>query len=149
MPLAIDMNRTDASVRTAIRFPTPYEFDTPNQNHSALLQRAFSWEFIFGAFVPLSIVIIAIIYDIIAAAHIPKGIRTRVSYLASPFRQFLTLEDFDDVDVTLPPPVWKNRILSLLALVNAVGWLAYFAYACAVNDSIAAPQASIASLTWV
>lgn len=69
--------------------------------------------------------------------------------MASPFQNFVTLDDLENVNAALPQVVWKVRALSFLALGNSLGWMAYFAYACVVEDKIPAVEVLSVSVTWV
>lgn len=110
-----------------------------------------STEFVLSVFLPGIFIILTAIYDFLSAFSnsYPKAIRTVLSSIASPFRNFLTLEDLEDIDSPLPRPIWKTRALVSLALVNAVGWLAYFAYAAMKMELAPLLEAVIASAAWV
>jgi hypothetical protein len=85
----------------------------------------------------------------LSSIHLPKSFRITLSSLASPFQNFLTIDDLEDVDTIRPRPIWKIRTLSFLALANSVGWVAYFVYTCVVQENPLASEALIASLAWV
>ena len=108
-----------------------------------------SLEFILGAVLPGLIILVTLIYDFLSSIHLPKSFRITLSSLASPFQNFLTIDDLEDVDTIRPRPVWKIRTLSFLALANSVGWVAYFVYTCVVQENALASEALIASLAWV
>jgi hypothetical protein len=108
-----------------------------------------SLEFILGAVLPGLIILVTLIYDFSSSIHLPKSFKIVLSSLASPFQNFLTLDDLEDVDTVRPRPVWKIRILSFLALANSVGWVAYFVYTCVIQENALASEALIASLAWV
>jgi hypothetical protein len=109
------------------------------------LQSTHSLEFIL----PGSIIFVTIIYDVLSTIHFPKSCRTTLSSLASPFQNFVTVDDLENVNAALPLAVWKARTLSFLALGNSLGWMAYFVYACVVQDNIPAVEALSVSVTWV
>lgn len=106
-------------------------------------------EFVVRVVLPGSVAAVAVIHDWLSAIRFPKGVRALLSSIASPFHNFLTLEDLDDVDAPLPQPVWKTRTLSFLALANAVGWLAYLAYVCILEDGGSVVEGLVTSISWV
>ena len=112
-------------------------------------QSPHSLEFILEAVLPGLIILVMLIYDFLSSIHQPKSFRIALSSLASPFQNFLTIDDLEDVDTIRPRPVWKIRTLSFLALANSVGWVAYFVYTCVVQEDALASEALIASLAWV
>ena len=112
-------------------------------------QSSHSLEFILEAVLPGLIILVTLIYDFLSSIHLLKSFRIALSSLASPFQNFLTIDDLEDVDTIRPRPVWKIRTLSFLALANSVGWVAYFVYTCVVQENALASEALIASLAWV
>lgn len=106
-------------------------------------------EFVLGTVLPGLIILVTIIYDFLSPIRLPKHFRKALSSLASPFHNFLTVEDLDDVFATQPQPAWKIRTLSLLALTHSLGWLAYFMYTCVVQEDSLAIDALIGCATWV
>lgn len=110
-----------------------------------------STEFVLSVLLPGIVIILTALYDFLFAFSnsYPKFIRTVLSSIASPFRNFLTLEDLEDIDIPLPHPRWKTRTLVSLALVNAIGWLAYLAYMTMMMELAPVLEAAIAFATWV
>lgn len=110
-----------------------------------------STEFALSVFLPGIVIIVTAIYDFLSAFSnsYPKSIRSLGSSIASPFRNFVTLKDLKDIDSPLPRPLWKTRALVSLALVNAIGWLAYFSLVSMRMQLAPSLEAVIASATWV
>jgi hypothetical protein len=137
------------TVRTPFRVSLMYRLDAAKQRPSSSLRSPHSLDFVLGALLPGLIIIVTVTYDFLSTIYLPKIFRTALSSLASPFQNFLTIDDLEDVDTTRPRPVWKIQTLSFLALTNSVGWLVYFVYACVVQENILAAETLIASVTWV
>lgn len=96
-------------------------------------------------------ILLAIIgYDIANKDQLPHPIQKRLDAFSSPFRNFLTINDLDNVpgEPVLSPP-WKTRALALLAIMQVTGWLAAATYAAIIENKHLLVQCTISILVWV
>ncbi len=101
----------------------------------------FSWRsvqfrtLVLGSAVPSVVVLLIFTYDLLSAIQLPKGFKKLLRILASPFTNFLSLDDLEDEPgPTYVPPLWKIRAMAILSAIQAVAWAAFFCYAEVVGD---------------
>ncbi|KAJ7597443.1 pleiotropic drug resistance ABC transporter [Mycena floridula] len=99
---------------------------------------------------PLFIVCFAVIYDCISLIHVPKSLFAITSFLAAPFRNFLTPDEMANVvKKSLLPSVVAVRVLPLLAISQVALWLACLIYALVVGDAKYALECAISTTSWL
>ncbi|KAG7099723.1 hypothetical protein E1B28_001540 [Marasmius oreades] len=100
---------------------------------------------------PALIILCTLTHDLLATANppVPAIIQRVWTCFSRPFRNFLHLEDLEEsaknVDET---PVATTRLLVVLALFQAIGWLGCFVYACVSRDTPTIIKSILASLSW-
>lgn len=103
-----------------------------------------------GTLIPASIILLTAFYDVVSVLSFPPAFRNALRALASPFHNFLTLDDVEGpVARPCKTPPWKIRTLVALACIESVGWLSYFAYALAVAETASVVQGAVAFFAWV
>ncbi|KDQ63255.1 hypothetical protein JAAARDRAFT_29273 [Jaapia argillacea MUCL 33604] len=104
---------------------------------------------ILGIILQGSVILAAILLDLILAIDIPKSIRATLDLLTCPFRNFLTIDDFSgDVPEPTPVPVWKARTLVALSFLECIGWMGYSSFSLLAGDSEARMHGVVAILSW-
>lgn len=107
---------------------------------------------ILGTTIPAAIVLLIFTYDFLSAVDLPKTIRKLLWILASPFTNFLSLDDLEDEPGSAyNPPLWKVRTMAVLSAIQAVAWAAFFCYAELVDDVDAGQkvEAGVGFVSWV
>jgi hypothetical protein len=101
----------------------------------------------------LSVVVFSgcLFHDGVSAITLPKSLRKWAAVIASPFRDFITLDDLQEpVGKTLGPNYSRARLLFGLAAFQAAVWAIHFTFHCASNDLAADHIDSfVACLSWV
>jgi len=101
---------------------------------------------------PTAVIAFTLVHDVLVSVEpsVPKVAQRIWIYLTSPFRNFLYLEDLEEPVKKLDgPPVQKIRALTILPLVQSIGWLGCFVYACVSRDVPMIIQSLLVSITWV
>ncbi len=105
----------------------------------------FSWKTLSS-----SVIVYAIAYDVGSRLRFPKGIRKVYRCFVAPFKNFLTLEDLaDPVGEPAVPSVTVTRALSVLACLQAFGWVGCLVYALVLNGASLSPTSLLAAFSWV
>ena len=107
---------------------------------------------ILGITIPAAIVLLILIYDLLSAVELPRTIRKLLWIFASPFTNFLSLDDLEDESgATYIPPLWKVRTMAVLSAIQAVAWAAFFCYNELVDDADVGQklEAGVGFLSWV
>lgn len=99
--------------------------------------------------VSVVLLLTTIVHDLTSRLQSPKYTQTIWQTLSSPFQNFLTLEDLEE----LPGPSAHRSLsslvgLALLGLLQCAGWLACFVYAL-VSGEYVATVSLLNSLGWV
>ncbi|KAK0481769.1 P-loop containing nucleoside triphosphate hydrolase protein [Armillaria novae-zelandiae] len=96
-----------------------------------------------------SVIIYAIAYDVGSRLHFPKTIRKVYRCFVAPFKNFLTLEDLaDTIGEPAIPSVPVARALSVLACLQASGWLGCLVYALVLNGAPLSSTSLLAAFSW-
>ncbi|KAK0208709.1 P-loop containing nucleoside triphosphate hydrolase protein [Desarmillaria ectypa] len=96
-----------------------------------------------------SVAVYAVAYDVGSRLRFPKGIRKVYRCFVAPFKNFLTLADLaDPIGEPAIPSVLLTRSLSILACLQAFGWLGCLAYALALNDASLFSTSLLAAFSW-
>lgn len=132
--------------------PTKSSDDTiPSPSDSPWLSTQFR-TLILGSAVPSVVIMLILAHDMLTTIELPKPAQKLLRVLASPFTNFLSLNDLEDEPgPTYVPPLWKSRIMAILSAIQAVVWAAFFCYVEVVGDM--APgrgvEAGVGFMSWV
>ncbi|OBZ72652.1 hypothetical protein A0H81_08065 [Grifola frondosa] len=130
-----------------------------NASDASSVEPATPWiapEFtvVLSTLVPACTALLLLAYDLLSAVQYPKYVRHAFITLTAPFRTFLTPADLEEpVDCPIPAPPWKARALTVLAVLEAAGWAAVFAYYAETRGGTEANaalgvQAAVGCLAW-
>ncbi|KAK1234881.1 hypothetical protein PQX77_001975 [Marasmius sp. AFHP31] len=100
---------------------------------------------------PTAVILYTLVHDILVSVKlpVPKIAQRAWIFLTSPFRNFLYLEDLEEpVKKLNGPPIATIRALTILPLVQSIGWLSCFVYACVSRDVPMIIQSLLVSITW-
>ncbi|KAG7452254.1 P-loop containing nucleoside triphosphate hydrolase protein [Guyanagaster necrorhizus] len=104
----------------------------------------FVWETL-----SLSVIVYAIAYDVGSRIRFPKSIRKVYLCFVAPFKNFLTLADLaDPVGEPSVPSITITRALSVLACLQAFGWLGCLVYALVLNDASLSTTFLLKACSW-
>ena len=84
---------------------------------------------VLGIYIPALVGSLTLLYDLLSRIPYPRSIRSAYGTLTAPFRNFLTLHDFEDIGDSIPQPVWKRRMLATLSLLQSFTWLSVLIFA--------------------
>lgn len=146
-----------ASLDITLPWPTSSTTSLASVNPSPLPEQPpwLSLQFrtlVLGSVVPTVVVLSILAYDVISAIELPKMLTTFLWLIASPFTNFLNLDDLeDDAGVTYTPRIWKDRILAISSALQAVAWAAFFCYIELVGEhgSGRGVEAGVGFVSWV
>ncbi|KAG6817909.1 hypothetical protein H0H87_012377 [Tephrocybe sp. NHM501043] len=107
-------------------------------------------DLVLGTIIPTIFVFLSILVGISKAIPQPKPIQRALTALCAPFRHFLTREEVMEPQYKPQAKtfVGKTRALSILALIEAVGWIGCAAYGVTLGDGLYTSKALIATVTW-
>ncbi|KAK0233579.1 P-loop containing nucleoside triphosphate hydrolase protein [Armillaria fumosa] len=104
----------------------------------------FSWEALSS-----SVIVYAVAYDVGSRLRFLKTIRKVYRCFVVPFKNFLTLEDLaDPIGELAMPSVPVTRALSVLACLQAFGWLGCLVYALVLNGASLSYTSLLAAFSW-
>ena len=99
---------------------------------------------------PGAIIFAVLLHDFASSISQPKFVRAVFRWLSSPFRNFLTLEDFSEpVDLTPRCFKVKNRFLVGLASILFVSWMGWLVFRVYMDDHVYALRSMVQSVSWV
>ncbi|KAH9906597.1 ABC transporter type 1, transmembrane domain-containing protein [Fomitopsis serialis] len=124
--------------------------------HPTILNAAQPWlspsqqELFVNALLPGCAGLLLLLYDLLSSIRFHKSIRTVFRRLASPFRDFLTLEDLEEEPHRVDAPeAWKARVLVLGSALESAVWICVLVYGAVVEDKGLSVQAAVAATTWL
>ena len=103
-------------------------------------------------YLPTAVIALTLLYDTTLAFGVPKNLRDVLDYLATPFRNFLKIEDLDEAFATktrIRQPQWKLNILVALPLVQALLDITLLTYLMAQERHADAMRHLLLALSWV
>ncbi|KAF9453004.1 P-loop containing nucleoside triphosphate hydrolase protein [Macrolepiota fuliginosa MF-IS2] len=100
--------------------------------------------------VPVLIISVSVIGDVVAALPIPRFLRDAYRWLASPFRNFLTLADLGETPgEMINVSVLKTRILTVSACLASLSSLASLILQLSLDDQESTFKLGIFFITWL
>ncbi|TFY64349.1 hypothetical protein EVJ58_g2686 [Rhodofomes roseus] len=109
-----------------------------------------SQQLFVDTFLPGCAGLLLLLHDLLSSIRFHRSIRTAFRRLASPFRDFLTLEDLEEQPHPVAPPeAWKARVLVLGSALESVAWVCVLAYGAVGEDKGLSMQAAVAAITWL
>ena len=102
---------------------------------------------------PVAVIALAFLYDITLALGLPRPIRNVLEWLATPFRNFLTLEDLDEASTAtknrIVQPQWKLSIFVALPLLQAILNVSISAFHASQDKHADAMRHLLLAISWV
>lgn len=136
---------------------SPLPLKWTNVGDTTILHAAFQpWvsppeqKLFINTLLPGCVCLLLLLCDVFSSVCWPSVVRRAVLTLASPFRDFLTVEDLEEQPRHVEPPsTWKARVLVLGSALEAVVWIGVLTYSVLVGDQGLSLQATVMVATWV
>ncbi|KDR85730.1 hypothetical protein GALMADRAFT_84830 [Galerina marginata CBS 339.88] len=98
---------------------------------------------------PASILLVALLLDLVRSIHYPKPLQSIWRWFSFPFRNFLTLDDLlEPVDRTPIDSKTKSRYLVGLAGVAFIGWVGCLTFGISGHNKEYAIKSLVYSISW-
>ncbi|KAI5120846.1 hypothetical protein M0805_007033 [Coniferiporia weirii] len=107
---------------------------------------------LFATFLPGSIIAFTIVYDLIHLLGLPAPVSRLLRWFASPFQNFLHLEDLEEAEISKPkltPPRWKLRLLITISLLKMIICFSQIVYCASRSEWDRSMNDTALFLAWV